>query len=125
MDAVTAQSDACEIATADLSQGMIRLCRTADVPDEGGLRIEQEGRSALAVFRSGSDYFVTDDECTHGNASLSDGEVIGEEIECPFHRGTFNLRTGAATSSPCTVALKTYRTEVRDDWIHAEIRASE
>ena len=120
-----AQSDACEIAATDLSQDMIPLCRTADVPDEGGLRIEQEGRGALAVFRSGSDYFVTDDACTHGNASLSDGEVIGEEIECPFHRGTFNLRTGAATSPPCSVAIRTYRAEVRDDWVHAEIDPAE
>ncbi|HEY0106577.1 MAG TPA: non-heme iron oxygenase ferredoxin subunit [Rhizomicrobium sp.] len=110
-----------EFDPKDAPQGMIALCRTDDVPDEGGLRIEPEGLEALAVFRSGDEYFVTDDECTHGNASLCDGEVIGEEIECPFHRGTFNLRTGEPTSSPCTIALRTYRSEVHDGVVYAAI----
>jgi nitrite reductase/ring-hydroxylating ferredoxin subunit len=105
-------------------EGMVALCKTDEVPDEGGLRIERDGMDALAVFRAGAEYFVTDDECTHGNASLCDGEVIGDEIECPFHRGTFNLRTGEPTQSPCTVALRTYRAQVRDGVVYAAIRSS-
>jgi nitrite reductase/ring-hydroxylating ferredoxin subunit len=104
---------------------MIVLCNTADVPEEGGLCVELPGREPVAVFRVGDEYFVTDNLCTHGNASLCDGEVIGEEIECPFHRGTFNLRTGEPTSSPCTVALRTYRCEVRGDVILADILSKE
>ncbi len=110
-----------ELGSSKASQGMVALCRTDDVPDEGGFRVELAGLEALAVFRSGGEYFVTDDECTHGNASLCDGEVVGEEIECPFHRGTFNLRTGEPTSSPCTIALRTYRSEIRDGVVYAEI----
>lgn len=106
------------------SPELIALCTVTDVPDVGGFRIEMEGREAIAVFRSGDsrdEYFVTDDQCTHGSASLCDGDVIGEEIECPFHRGMFDLRTGEPTGSPCTIPLRTYRAEVRDGTIYAEI----
>lgn len=99
----------------------VALCAATDVPNVGGLRIELEGREAIAVFRSGDEYFVTDDLCTHGNASLCDGDVIEGEIECPFHRGMFDLRTGQPTGSPCTIPLRTYPAELRDGTIFADI----
>jgi nitrite reductase/ring-hydroxylating ferredoxin subunit len=97
---------------------MITLCRTSEVPDGGGLRVVLPGFEPLAVFRAGSDYFVVSDECTHGAASLSEGEVIGEEIECPFHHGAFSLRTGRPTAAPCSVPLRTYPVEVRGNVIY-------
>jgi nitrite reductase/ring-hydroxylating ferredoxin subunit len=99
---------------------MILVCRASDVPDSGGLRVEISGMNPLAVFRSGSEYFVTDDTCTHGSASLSDGEVVGYEIECPFHFGAFDLRSGKPTASPCSVPLQTYKTELRDGSIYIQ-----
>src|ERR1700730_10440687 len=67
--------------------GMVRLCETREVPEEGGLRIPLSGRDAIAVFRSGDRYYVTDDQCTHGGASLSEGLIEDDEVECPFHLG--------------------------------------
>ena len=52
---------------------------------------------------------ATDDLCTHGNASLADGMIDGDAIECPLHLGTFDIRTGAPGAAPCTVALRTYK----------------
>ena len=41
---------------------------------------------ALAVFRLGDEFFVTDDTCTHGDAFLSDGEVSSRAVERFFVR---------------------------------------
>src|SRR5262245_38477474 len=95
-------------------QSMIFLCKTSQVPDWGGLRVELADRPAVVVFRSGAQYFVTDDLCTHGEASLADGEVEGMEIVCPFHQGRFDLRDGCVTAAPCVEPLRTYPTELRD-----------
>jgi nitrite reductase/ring-hydroxylating ferredoxin subunit len=100
---------------------MIFLCKTSEVPEWGGLRVELTDRPAVAVFRSGSQYFVTDDLCTHGEASLADGEVEGMEIICPFHLGRFDLRDGRATAAPCVDPLRSYPTELRDGDIFAAI----
>ena len=83
------------------------------------------GMKPIAVFRSGGEYFVIDDTCTHGSASLSEGEVIGFEIECPYHFGAFDLRTGKATAAPCSISLQTYRTELRDGIVYIEAPPSE
>jgi nitrite reductase/ring-hydroxylating ferredoxin subunit len=114
-----------EAHAGERALSVIALCKVADVPDDGGLRIELEGRDPLAVFRTGGEYFVVDDICTHGNASLCEGEIIGEDIECPFHRGTFDLRTGRPTSAPCTIAIRTYRCELRGEVLYAEIPPEE
>jgi nitrite reductase/ring-hydroxylating ferredoxin subunit len=71
---------------------MTPVCNISSVPAGGGLRVECAGLPTLAVFRVGEEYFVTDDLCTHGSASLSEGELIDFEIECPFHQGAFDVR---------------------------------
>jgi nitrite reductase/ring-hydroxylating ferredoxin subunit len=103
--------------------GMVRLCETSEVPQEGGLRIPLSGRGAIAVFRSGGRYYVTDDLCTHGGASLSEGLIEDDEVECPFHLGRFCLRTGAVMRAPCTDPLKTYPAEVRHGHVYAALHS--
>lgn len=71
-----------------------------------GVQTKELGR--IAVYNIDGQFFATDDICTHGEAHLSDGEVDGLEILCPFHRGSFNIMTGEAIKLPCRKALKTY-----------------
>jgi nitrite reductase/ring-hydroxylating ferredoxin subunit len=102
------------------SSEMLPLCKIADVPADAGLRVCLEGQSPVAVFRSGDEFFVTNDTCTHGNASLAEGELVDEEIVCPFHLGSFNVRTGEPMAAPCVIPLRTYRVEVRGDTLFAD-----
>ncbi|MGQ3675818.1 non-heme iron oxygenase ferredoxin subunit [Xanthobacter sp. TB0139] len=94
----------------------IALCRMDEVPEDGALRVELEGRPPLAVFRVGGRFHVTDDTCTHGEASLAEGEIDVEEgiVECPWHAGAFELATGKPCGAPCTVALRVHAFEERD-----------
>ena len=68
----------------------------------------------VAVYNVDGCFYATQDQCTHGLASLSDGFLIGEFIECPLHQGMFDVRTGEASSPPCVTSLKTYKTLVKD-----------
>ena len=47
-------------------------------------------------------------------ALLSEGFIEGEVVECNFHNGQFNIRTGAVVSPPCMVPIKTYKTVVEN-----------
>jgi naphthalene 1,2-dioxygenase system ferredoxin subunit len=62
----------------------------------------------IALFRIGEVVHVIDNLCNHGHARLCEGFVEGHEIECPLHRGRFDLRTGAPTCAPVTDAIRTY-----------------
>ncbi len=75
----------------------------------------------LAVFRVGDAFYVTDDHCTHGPGLLHEGCLTGFEIECDFHQGSFDIRTGEVIEPPCTVPLKVYTTIVRDGRVMIEI----
>ena len=83
----------------------------ADLFEGAGIPVAPGGRD-IALFSVEGEVFATDNLCTHGNARLCDGFVEGHEIECPFHQGRFDLRTGAPTFAPCTEAIKTWPVKV-------------
>jgi nitrite reductase/ring-hydroxylating ferredoxin subunit len=85
----------------------IDLCSTADVTPGNALRVEA-GDLTLAVFNVDGEFFVTDDMCTHGPGSLSEGYIDGDVVECNFHNGQFNIKTGEVVAPPCMIPVKTY-----------------
>jgi nitrite reductase/ring-hydroxylating ferredoxin subunit len=91
----------------------IDLCSTADVAPGNALKVEA-GDLILAVFNVEGEFYVTDDSCTHGPGSLSEGYIEDEVVECNFHNGQFNIKTGEVVSPPCMIPIKTYRTVVED-----------
>lgn len=96
---------------------MIKLCVTSALDSGFPVRVEVEGFPPLAVYRHHQEYFVTDDTCTHGAASLCDGYQEGELIECPFHGGKFNIKTGEALEYPCTEALNIYPIVIAEGFV--------
>jgi nitrite reductase/ring-hydroxylating ferredoxin subunit len=98
----------------------IELCSTDEVAPGAALRVETEGLT-LAVFNVSGEFFVTDDLCTHGPGSLSEGYLEDDVIECNFHNGQFNVRTGEVVSPPCMVPIKTYPVLVVDGKVTIEV----
>jgi naphthalene 1,2-dioxygenase system ferredoxin subunit len=72
------------------------------------------GPRQIAIYLVDGAVFATDNRCTHGDARLCDGFIEGHEIECPHHQGRFDIRTGAATGAPASVALATYPARIED-----------
>lgn len=85
----------------------VRVCSTEDVMPGEGHYVEVDDLE-LAVFNVADKYFVTDNQCTHGPGSLSEGFLDGTVIECDFHGGAFDVCTGEVVAAPCMVPLKTY-----------------
>jgi len=84
-----------------------------EVEEEDVMPVEIDGKE-IAIYRAKGAFYATDDLCTHGDASLSEGVVVGEVIECPLHQGRFCIKTGRALSAPVTAAIKTYETKLED-----------
>ena len=98
----------------------IELCNTSEVDAGCALKVER-GDLTLAVFNVAGEFFVTDDACTHGPGSLSEGYIEDDVVECNFHNGQFNIKTGEVVSPPCMVPVKTYRTIVEDGKVFIEL----
>lgn len=97
----------------------IDLCSTSDVPQGESLLVEADGRE-LAVHNVDGEFFVTDDHCTHGPGSLSEGYLDGYEIECDFHQGRYDVRTGEVVSPPPWVPVRSYPVVIEGDRILIE-----
>jgi nitrite reductase/ring-hydroxylating ferredoxin subunit len=97
----------------------IELCSTDEVAPGTALKVETEGLT-LAVFNVDGAFYVTDDLCTHGPGSLSEGYIEDDVVECNFHNGQFNIRTGEVVGPPCMVPVKTYPVLVVDGKVTIE-----
>ena len=88
------------------------VCLTSDVEVGTALRVELDGPAGLvevAVVRDDEgEFHAISDICSHGQVSLSDGEVEGRTIECWLHGSTFDLRTGEPLALPATRAVPVY-----------------
>lgn len=90
-----------------------QVAKAADVPEDGTLPANFDGQP-VCLYNLGGEIFATHDICSHGNANLSEGFVVEGQIECPFHQGTFDIRTGQATAAPCSEPVRTYPVKVED-----------
>ncbi len=104
-----------------MSTKSVLLCKTTDLAPGEVRRIEHVDTPAIAVYNVDGEFFATDDNCTHGLASLAEGMLEGHTIECNSHFGCFDVRTGKATAAPCSIDLKSYKVEVRDGSVYALI----
>jgi nitrite reductase/ring-hydroxylating ferredoxin subunit len=102
------------------ASNLIRLCGVDDLLEGDAMKVEI-GDGAYAVYNVAGAFFVTDDMCTHGPGSLGEGELYGDIIECNFHGGQFNVRTGEVVGPPCMERVKTYKVCVESDAVFIEV----
>ena len=99
-------------ADDSLVDGEIAVCAIDDLPRGEVLRFDFQQKT-YAVYRTiNNEFYATDGFCTHGNAHLAEGAVIGDIIECHKHNGRFNIKDGTPRRMPATVGIKTYKVEV-------------
>ncbi len=92
------------------------VARTGDLAP-GEMKMVRLGRKRLAIYNIDGEFFATDDTCTHEEASLSEGILYDDIVECPLHGAAFNVRTGEVEAFPAVVPLQTYELQVVGDEI--------
>ncbi len=93
----------------------VALCAVDELASGEARRFDVAGRR-IALVRIEDSFYAVDDECSHEDYSLAEGEVWAEEceIECPRHGSTFDLVTGEPCSLPATQPIAVYDVEVED-----------
>lgn len=105
----------------DVLMTWTRVCSTGDIPDAEGRRFEIAGH-ILAIFNVDGEFLATDDVCTHGESSLSEGYVEPDcSVECIAHMARFSLRTGEVLAPPATEPIKAYPTRIDGDEVLVQL----
>lgn len=87
-------------------------------------KVVLEGRAPLVVGNVDGSIFAMQDECNHGEADLSEGEIVGCDIVCPLHGGCFDVSTGKATKRPAKRAQPTFNVHVVDGEVFVDLDAN-
>jgi len=98
----------------------LKIARTQDVPAGHG-RMFSVGGKHIALFNIEGSYYAIDDTCTHKGGPLSQGEVHGTKVTCPWHGSIFDLTTGDVVRAPAPVGVSRYNVRVTGDVIEIEI----
>lgn len=99
----------------------VRISPVAELPEGRGVRVEALGHR-LALFRLGESVFALADRCSHAEASLAEGDVFDDEVECPRHGATFDLRTGEARTLPATKPQQNYEVRIADGDVYLALQ---
>lgn len=97
-----------------------RVASRSDFIGRSIKKIELDGRSIMVV-RLGEGYSALDATCTHEDADLSRGILMGRTIVCPLHLSRFNVETGEVENPPATENLQKYELKVEGDDILVEL----
>jgi nitrite reductase/ring-hydroxylating ferredoxin subunit len=96
-----------EFLVDELKPGQVKLLKLDD--------------QQIAIYNVAGEYYATQDECTHAGGPLSDGELKGKQIICPWHSSCFDVSDGSVECGPATEALKTYKVIVSGKSARVEV----
>lgn len=86
----------------------------SDLPSGSGMLVTV-GSADVAVFNVNGSFYAIDDACTHEGGPLSEGELDGDTVICPWHGSCFNVKTGTATCGDATEPVQTYRVVIDNE----------
>ncbi len=92
----------------------VKVASVGEVPP-GEMKIVEVDGEEVVVANLGGEFVAFSNECTHRGGPLGEGILTDDVVECPFHGGQFNVRTGEVVSEPPTEPIATYRVQVDGD----------
>jgi nitrite reductase/ring-hydroxylating ferredoxin subunit len=79
----------------------------ADLPPGQARRVTVLGEP-VAVYNVDGRFYATHDRCTHMGGPLSEGDLNGTNIVCPWHASCFDVTSGAVTCGPAKDPVRSY-----------------
>ena len=103
----------------------VQVCALSDLAPGSATRFDVGGRS-VAVVRIDDDVYAIGDVCSHGEVSLSEGDVWCDEkeLECWKHGSAFSLVTGEPSTLPATQPVPVYVASVVDGMVHIDLEVA-
>lgn len=81
------------LSSTHLEAMLFKICKSSDIP-ENSMRAFPVEKTDVLVVRHNGVLFACNNSCPHRGASLSKGEIKGDNIICYMHGYEFNIFTG-------------------------------
>ncbi|OGB95041.1 MAG: hypothetical protein A3G35_10605 [candidate division NC10 bacterium RIFCSPLOWO2_12_FULL_66_18] len=98
----------------------IKVATTSELAPGQAKKVEVQGK-AIALFNLGGSYHAIDDTCTHRGGPLSEGQVQGDVVTCPWHGAKFKVTSGEVLGPPARAGVASYPTRITGSDIEVEV----
>ncbi len=112
------------ISPPAFDSGYARIPGAASLAEGETLRVRVASRVLTLVKHK--DYFYAIQEfCPHRFGPLSEGRFYAGQVECPWHRACFDLRTGDVTRGPARQPIQTFEVVADENDVYVRIPEAE
>jgi nitrite reductase (NADH) small subunit len=91
----------------------IEVARTDELPT-GRATVRTIGDRRIALYHTANGFFASDNTCPHRGGPLGEGDIIGNEIVCPWHLWSFEVDSGRCGGN-WEICIVTHEVRVEDD----------
>ena len=81
----------------------------------GAMKYVEVGSDQVLLANVDGTIYACDNVCTHAFAPLAEGNLAGEEVECPLHGSVFNVTTGEVIDPPADESLRVFQVRIEGD----------
>lgn len=108
---------------ADEGEGAGDWVKVADLGEcpPGSLLDIEAGEERIVLANVDGDLYALQNRCSHQDLPLSDGELVGDRLECLYHGASFDVCTGKALALPAIKPVATFAVELRDGEIYVKV----
>lgn len=92
----------------------VRVASVAEVPP-GEMKVVEVDDQEVVLANVGGEIVAFGNECSHRGGPLGEGILMGEVVECPWHAGQFNVKSGEVVGPPPDSSVRTYKVQVEGD----------
>ncbi len=76
----------------------------------------------IVLIRQGEAVYAVDDNCSHQDFPLSQGQVLpGAKVKCRAHGAEFCLKTGKALCAPAFAPVETFPVKVENGAVYLDL----
>lgn len=93
----------------------VEVAKIDDLP-AGRAVVRTVGERRIALYHTASGYYATDNTCPHRGGPLGEGDLLGNEIVCPWHFFGFEVGTGRCGGNP-ELCVATHEVRVENNRI--------
>jgi len=98
----------------------VKVATTGELAPGQAKRVEAGGRR-IALFNRDGAYHAIEDTCPHRGGPLSEGQVEGNVVICPWHGAKFDITTGEVLGPPARAGVAGLPTRVSGSDVEVEL----
>ena len=98
----------------------IKALTTGELPAGKAVAVELNGKK-VAVFNVDGTFYAIDDTCTHRGGPLSEGQVDGTVVTCPWHGAEFDVTNGQVLGPPAPGGVTSYEVKLEGNDVMVKV----